>query len=191
MLFKNQDLPIFHKGQFEPVNRNFLKETIVSIRSLLDIQKKYKKLDNDTFFNEFRDSMVAIYLGYELINTQKHGFDGKKSADENVFLEVKQVSLTSSTWGATFNDTNKEKAEAFMDEKMWLAVGVWHGISELQFIVYGQNPLIGEYLLERVRAVQNSSTRSTQSISIAKLIREYKFKIKPILPKNDVITLFI
>lgn len=39
MQFKNQDLPIFHKGQFEPVNRDFLKETVVSIKPLLEIQK--------------------------------------------------------------------------------------------------------------------------------------------------------
>ncbi|WP_301336058.1 hypothetical protein [Moraxella nonliquefaciens] len=37
----------------------------------------------------------------------------------------------------TFNDTSEEKAEAFMDKKMFLVLGVWQGLSELKFIIYG------------------------------------------------------
>lgn len=92
--FKNQDLAIFNKGDFQPINREFLTETTCAIRPLLEIQERYQKLDNDTFFNEYKDSMIASYLGFDLVNVQKHGFDGKKSFEENVFLEVKQASLS-------------------------------------------------------------------------------------------------
>ncbi len=44
-------------------------------------------------------------------------------------------------------------------------------------MVYGQHKKLGEYLLERVRAVANSSTRSTQSIAIIKMIKDYNFKV--------------
>ncbi len=45
----------------------------------------------------------------------------------------------------------------------------------MQFIVYGQHKDLGEYLLERVIAVQNSSTRSTQNVGIDNLIKKYSF----------------
>jgi len=48
---------------------------------------------------------------------------------------------------------------------------------DLQFIVYGQHEDLGKYLLERVRAVANTSTRSTQNIGIEKMIQEYNFKV--------------
>lgn len=59
--------------------------------------------------------------------------------------------LSAKIWRMTFNDTSEEKAEAFMDKKMFLALGVWQGLSELKFIIYGQHPDIGEYLLKRIR----------------------------------------
>ncbi len=87
------------------------------------------------FLNELRDSMVALYLDYELINIQKHGLDAKRSSSDE-FLEIKQVSFQSKTWSATFNDTTLEKAKVFCDIKTTLAVGVWNNISNLLFIVY-------------------------------------------------------
>jgi hypothetical protein len=36
---------------------------------------------------------------------------------------------------------------------------------------------LGEYLLERVQAVANTSTRSTQNIGIEKMIKDYQFKV--------------
>ena len=56
--------------------------------------------------------MVANYLGYDLLNWDKHGFDAKKSKEDK-FLEVKQCSFSSNSWGGTWNDTNEEKALAF------------------------------------------------------------------------------
>lgn len=185
MKFLNQNLAIFNKGNYEPVDREFLSEMSCVVRPLLEIQKKYKKLDNDTLLNEYRDSLIGIYLDFELVNTLKHGFDCKKSVNEEIYLEVKQASTSAKEWNATFNDTNEEKAYAFMDEKMFLALGIWQGISELQMIVYGQNKQIGEFLLERVQNRKQGS-RSTQSITFKNLIVKYGFKIKPVVEKSEV-----
>ncbi|WP_217192944.1 hypothetical protein [Bernardetia litoralis] len=92
-------------------------------------------------------------------------------------MEVKQCSIFSKRLGGTWNDTNEEKALAFSNKKLFTAVGVWKGAADLQFIVYGQHEKLGEYLLERVRAVANTSTRSTQSVEIGKMIKEYGFKV--------------
>lgn len=124
MNFKNQSLAIFNKDHFEPINREFLTQTTSAIAPLLKIQEEFKKLDNDTFFNEYKDSLIASYLNFELVNTQKHGLDAKKSHHENIYLEVKQASLSAKSWGMTFNDTSEEKVEAFMDKKMFLALSV-------------------------------------------------------------------
>ncbi|QWR77710.1 hypothetical protein [Candidatus Magnetomonas plexicatena] len=80
-------------------------------------------------------------------------------------------------YSGTWNDTNEEKAKAFSDNRLYTAVAIWKGASELQFIVYGQNVELGKYLLERVIAVQNTSTRSTQSVGIDKLIKDYNFSV--------------
>lgn len=175
--FQNQDLEIFHKGNFEPINRQFIHEAKLATNPIMEIQQRYQKLDNDSFFNELKDGMIGAYLGYDLVNTHKHGLDAKKSANEEIYLEVKQVSVSAETWAATFNDTTLDKAQAFMDEKVYLAVGVWAGISDLQFIVYGQHPNIGHYLYRKVLDSKENSRRSTQTISVSKLVKDYGFKI--------------
>lgn len=190
--FKNQSLHIFEKGNYVPINNDFIADAIKSMQPLYAIQAKYAKNDTDTFINEVRDSLIGRYLGFDLINENKHGFDGKKTSSEH-YLEVKQASFSSSTWGGTFNDTNLEKAEAFKDEKLFLAVALWDGMTELIAMVYGQNPLIGDFLEESVRRVANTSTRSTQSISISNLVNRYGFKIiaPPNRKKGDVREIFI
>jgi hypothetical protein len=73
-----------------------------------------------------------------LLNFDKYGFDAKKCV-ENHFLEVKQCSLSSESWGGTENDTNEEKALAFSDDRLFTVVAVWKGQSDLQYMVYGQH----------------------------------------------------
>ncbi len=181
---------IFNKGCFEPIDRNFITESYQALKPIEEIQNKYNKHDNDSFLNELRDSMVALYLDYDLINTQKHGLDAKRSSSDE-FLEIKQVSFQSKTWSATFNDTTLEKAKVFCDIKTTLAVGVWNNISNLLFIVYGKHPEMGLYLEQKVKECHNESRRSTQTIGISKLIKEFDFKMKPIdLKGQELINLF-
>ncbi|MCQ2898100.1 hypothetical protein JT143_03485 [Helicobacter pylori] len=175
MQFLNQSLGFFNKGCFEPIDRNFITESYQALKPIEEIQNKYNKHDNDSFLNELRDSMVALYLDYDLINTQKHGLDANQSK----------------TWSATFNDTTLEKAKVFCDVKTTLAVGVWNNISNLLFIVYGKHPEMGLYLEQKVKECHNESRRSTQTIGISKLIKEFEFKMKPIdSKKQELINLF-
>lgn len=162
------------------------------MQPLYEIQTRYQKNDTDTFINEVLDSLVGRYLGYELINEKKHGFDGKKTNKEQ-YLEVKQASFTAGSWGGTFNDTNLQKAEAFKDTKTWLAVAIWDGMTELLAMVYGQNSEIGHTLEAAVRRVASTSTRSTQSISVGNLVNRYGFKViaPPTKTKEEVRQLFI
>lgn len=191
MIFQDKDLDLFKKGDYQPINRDFISEANHAIAPLIAIQNKYKKLDNDSFFNELKDGMVASYLGFDLVNTKKHGLDAKNSI-KNTYLEVKQASFSASSWGGTFNDTTYEKAEAFKDKKLFLAVAVWAGLSELQFIVYGQNPAIGDYLSEKIDYFKAGNTvRSTQSVSIKDLVIKYGFKIiAPVKTKKEVQSIF-
>lgn len=184
MGYKNEDLNIFNKGDYQPIDAEFLTESVIALEPLINIQTKYNKLDSDTFLNEIRDSFVARALDFDLINIEKHGFDAK-SENSKRYLEVKQVSSSTKTWGGTFNDTNLEKCEAFKDQKTYLAVAIWSGLADLEFIVYGQNYEIGEYLEERVRHVANTSTRSTQTIAVSKLLNDFGFKIV-VPPGKDV-----
>ncbi len=71
MQFLNQSLGFFNKGCFEPIDRDFITESYQALKPIEEIQNKYNKHDNDSFLNELRDSMVALYLDYELINIQK------------------------------------------------------------------------------------------------------------------------
>ena len=118
---------------------------------------------------------MANYLNYDLLNFAKHGFDAKSSKNGN-FLEIKQCSFSSGRLGGTWNDTNEEKARAFCDSRLYTAVAVWKAASDLQFIVYGQNPAPGEYLLERINN-RKSGSRSTQNVAIEKLIKNFGFSV--------------
>ena len=183
---ENQDLSCFKKGKFLPIMPEFLDDTLQVSRDLAKIQKKYNKPDNDSILNEFRDAMVAQYLGFSQYNSSKHGFDAKLSVAEDVLLESK-VAMWDSHKTATFNDTTEEKARAFMDEKVWLALSVWDSAANLLFICYGQNEKIGEYLLNKVKEQTLNSKRRTQSISLGQLISEYGFKILTIsLSKEEL-----
>jgi hypothetical protein len=74
------------------------------------------------------------------------------------------------------NDTTKEKALAFSDNRLFTVVGIWKGASDLQFMVYGQHCNLGKHLYKLI-VNRKTGSRSTQSISIQKLIRDYKFKV--------------
>lgn len=70
-------------------------------------------------------------------------------------------------------------------------MGVWNNISNLLFIVYGKHPEMGLYLEQKVKECHNESRRSTQTIGISKLIKEFNFKMKPIDSKEqELINLF-
>ncbi len=167
---------IFEKGDYRPMTHFFRAKGICALEELTKFQSEFQSYDTDTTINEIRDSIVGNYLGYDLLNFNKHGFDVKNSETDD-FLEVKQCSIFSNRLGGTWNDTNEEKAKAFSNKKLFTAVGVWKGAADLQFMVYGQHKKLGEYLLKRVIAVANTSTRSTQNIGIEKMIKDYKFKV--------------
>jgi hypothetical protein len=185
---KNQDLSLFKKGNYQPINNDFITEGHEVLQEVKMIQEKFNKADTDTFINELRDSIVGYELGMELVNTNKHGFDCKKSVGGDIWLEVKSASFSSSSWSATFNDTNIEKAKAFQDEKLFLALAVWNGASDLLFICFGQNENLGYWLEEKVNNFYNGNgVRSTQTISISDLINKYGFKVLAVnKTKQDV-----
>ena len=167
------------KGDYRPINKDFLLEGHEVLEEVTKVQEKWKKGDTDTFINELRDSMAGYYLGYELVNVEKHGFDCKMNRYEDVFLEVKSASFTASTWGCTFNDTTIEKAKCFQTDKVYLCLAVWKNASNLLFVVYGQNPEIGKFLEERVKRFLSGGggVRSTQTISMSQLVFDYGFDI--------------
>ena len=169
-------MDIFKKGNYKPIPRAFRTKGFFALEELTKFQEEFDSWDTDTTINEIRDDIIANYLGFDLLNFDKHGFDAK-SSKKNKFLEVKQCSIFARRLGGTWNDTNEEKARAFSDNRLYTAVGIWKGASDLQFIVFGQHKDLGKYLLRRVRAVANSSTRSTQNIPIQKMIKEYNFDV--------------
>lgn len=180
---------LFKKGHFEPINNNFIKESMVVLDDIAKIQNKYSKPDMDNLLNELHDSIVGKYLGFKLVNTQKHGFDCKLNAHRNIFLESKVASYASSSWSATFNDTTFEKADAFRSKNVWLALSIWTTASDILCICFGQNPEIGDILEKGVKKHKAGETvRSTQTISMRHLILKLDFKIlSPILPAEQLI----
>lgn len=174
----NANLPLFQRGTFEPLNNEFMTEGHESLIGLHAVQEKFQKGDTDTFINELRDSIAGYALGFDLVNVDKHGFDCKREGTQNFYLEVKSASFSAKTWQATFNDTTLEKAEAFKDEKLFLALAVWKNASDLLFICFGQNKGIGEHLTDKVHHFKSGATvRSTQSLGLSRLVNEFGFKI--------------
>lgn len=168
-------MEIFSKGEYRPVPSEFRTFGVLSLNELTKFQEKFSIFDTDTTINSIRDSIVANYLGFDLLNFSKHGFDAKKS-NEDRFLEIKQCSVSSNRWGGTWNDTNEEKALAFSDPRLFTAIAIWKGASDLQVMIYGQHPDFGKYLFERVTQRKQGS-RSTQNIAIERLIRDYEFLV--------------
>jgi len=168
-------MDIFEKGDYRSVPYSFRAKGIFALEELSKFQEEFDSYDTDTTINEIRDAIVANYLGFDLLNFNKHGFDAK-NGKKNKFLEVKQCGIFSNRLGGTWNDTNENKAKAFSDNRLYTAVGVWKGASDLQFIVFGQHKGLGEYLLERVRNRKEGS-RSTQSVEIGKLVKDWNFMV--------------
>jgi hypothetical protein len=154
---------IFNKGNFQPIQSNFQKEGRKSLQNLSSFQKKFKIYDTDTTINAIRDTIIASYLGYDLVNIDKHGFDAKKSKTDE-FLEIKQCSYSSESWGGTWNDTNEEKALAFSDPRVFTAVAIWSGWYGLEFLVFG-----------KFNAKFNAKLKSF--INISDLIKKHQFTV--------------
>jgi hypothetical protein len=168
-------MSIFEKGNYKTVPTEFRTFGVASLEELSKFQEKFEMYDTDTTINTIRDSMIANYLGFDLLNFDKHGFDARKSKKEQ-FLEVKQCSISSRSWGGTWNDTNEEKAMAFSNDKLFTVVGVWKGANDLQFMIYGQSKLLGEHLHNLVIS-RKSGSRSTQSVTIQRLVSEFGFSV--------------
>jgi hypothetical protein len=175
-------------GKFERINENFLSETFDVFALLETIQKKYGKTDNDTIINEARDAKVAQVLGYNNINTDKHGWDAK--ADTEEFLEVKQASISSHSIGATFNYTTIEKTEEISKGNVTIALAVWSSLKDLLFVVYGKNAAIGEHLKQKIiQSKANNAIRpGTQSITMKDLIVKFGFKVRPVSMNKEEIS---
>lgn len=174
-------------GKFEKINESFMEETFKVFETLEAIQRKYGKTDNDTVINEVRDAKVAQVLGYDDINTDKHGWDAKDDSDR--FLEVKQASASANHICATFNDTTEEKAMELGSENVTIALAVWSSLKSLQFVVYGSNPAIGPFLRDKIVAAKEKGhiRPGTQSISMNDLIFKFGFKIRPVeMGKEDI-----
>lgn len=183
---------LLKKGHFKPIDGNFMTEGKSALASLSAVQAKYKKGDIDNFLNELHDSMVGHYLGFKLVNVEKHGFDCKYSYNKDIFLESKVASVHAKSWVATFNDTTIEKAESFRSDKIWLALSLWENASDLICICYGQNPKIGEFLKDRVKNFKRGNgVRSTQSIAFTKLIKDYDFRILTISKSPESLLSFL
>ncbi len=165
---------IFKKGNFQPLSNEFKQLGLLALQQLSEFQDKFDIHDTDTTINSIRDTIVSSYLGFDCVNTDKHGFDAKRSKTGE-FLEVKQCSISAKRWGGTWNDTSTDKAKAFSDKRLFTAVAVWKGASDLQFIVFGQDKRLGKYLLERV-VKRKEGSRSTQNIGIEKLL-EWGFSV--------------
>ena len=87
-------MDIFEKGDFRSVPVEFRTLGFHALSELYKFQEKFDIYDTDTTINSVRDAIIANYLGYDLLNWDKHGFDAKKSK-VNEFLEVKQCSISS------------------------------------------------------------------------------------------------
>lgn len=174
-----------------PIDNQFMTEGHEVLQRVQEVQEKFHKEDTDTFINELRDSIAGYTLGFKLVNVDKHGFDCKLSNEDNCYLEVKSASFIANSWLATFNDTTLEKAEAFKDKKVYLALAVWKDASDLLFICFGQNEKLGEFLESKVKWFKAGNTvRSTQSVSLSTLVFEYGFKILAVnKSKEEVLVL--
>ncbi|WP_444548188.1 hypothetical protein [Candidatus Magnetomonas plexicatena] len=91
-------MTIFEKGDYKPVSADFRTLGILSLQELTKFQEKFKIYDTDTTINSIRDAIVANYMGFDLLNFDKHGFDAKKSHKDE-FLEIKQCSISSGRLG--------------------------------------------------------------------------------------------
>ena len=169
---------LLNKGKFIPIDEVFLVKSLDVFQNMSELQKEYDKGDTDTFMNEVRDSVAAKYLHFTHINTEKHGFDARRTlSDGNYeFLEVKSASFDAKTWGATFNDTNQEKADAFKNDNVYLCLSLWRYASDPVFFAFGKNPKIGYFLEDKMKN-RPAGSRSTQSISLQNLVNEYGFTI--------------
>ena len=172
-------MTLFEKGNFQPIDTDFLSQGMEALQPLKDFQDRKDLWDTDTVINEIRDAFVAQVLDYDLINKEKHGFDAKQS-NTGIFLEIKNCSYSAKSFGGTWNDTTIEKARAFQTNRVFTALGIWRGATDLLCIIYGQNKGLGEYLEEKVNYFKKGNTvRSTQSISATCMLEKYDFKIIP------------
>ena len=66
----------------------------------------------------------------------------------------------------------------FLSSNIFVSLSIWLGVKTPLCVAVGNNPKIGDYLLEKVKShKENKTVRSTQSISFSTLLFKYGFKI--------------
>ena len=178
-------------GKFKRIDEKFMEEAFNAFGAIEAVQNKYGKTDNDTVINEARDAKVSSILGYDYINTDKHGWDSMN--DVGKFLEVKQASASSHSIGATFNDTSIDKTEELATGDVEIALAVWSSMRNLLFIVHGVNPDIGPHMKQKIiAATERGNIRpGTVTISMKDLLVKYGFKVRPVSFTKDQTSEFL
>ncbi|WP_250631994.1 hypothetical protein [Rhodoflexus caldus] len=71
-------MSIFQKGDYRAIPTEFRILGIASLEEFSKFQERFEIYDTDTTINAIRDAIIANYLGFDLLNFNKHGFDAKK-----------------------------------------------------------------------------------------------------------------
>lgn len=171
---------------FEKMSKEQIEDGIKVLNMITWYQTKYNEPDTDRAINAIRDGIASSIIGYDLCNTAKNGFDCADSTNGHL-LEVKAVNYSAKSWGATFNDTTEKKALSFTDKNVYLQVPLWVEAGKISFFMIGNNPEVGNWLLEKVNHYNKNrkSIRCTQTLSMTKLYKDFGFKIVAVSHTKD------
>lgn len=154
-------------------------EEIEVYNNLLDAisicQEKLNMYDTDRIVNEAKDGLAGRLIGFNVLNRSKNGFDCENSNGE--LLEVKAIGHESD-WSATFNDTTEAKALEFKKKNVYIQAPVYLTAKKISFFLIGNNPEVGDFLLDAARKYNKSkSRRCSPKLQVTKMYTKYGFKI--------------
>lgn len=169
---------ILTKGTWIKIKKEFVYDCIPVLEKIKWFQKKYNLEDVDTVINAVRDVTIGNYIKADELNIEKHGLDVKF---KNKFVEVKQAVIINKRDKvreptATFNDTSLEKCEAFRSNNIFIVLAIWESAADLLAMTFGKTKYFAGYLEDRIKNRKQES-RSTQSISLYKLLSEYRSEL--------------
>ena len=182
----DNDLEWFHTGNFLSTNDPKFLQLSSTIAKIGIIQKEFDLKYTDSIFNIYHDGIVGKLLGFNLINIGGGGPDCKNNND--LFLEVKSIQWNDLGLSnqVSFSDMTIEKAKAFENKNLLIAISLWKNTNDLMFMVVGQNSKLSERFIEHIKKAGVPS--KTINISISTLVRVYNFKVVPIsISKEDTL----
>jgi hypothetical protein len=168
------------KSDWIEINDTFFTKINLVFQLIDELQEEWQMSGPQQTFHAMKDAILALILGVNQLNRNKHGYDIKglikKELIEQTLIEqeveAKHYSISpTSKPQAIFNDTTYKKINEYEKSNALLVLAIWNGFKIVKICYLPlANPDLISFLKNKLDNKPKNS-RSTQTVTLKQMIK--------------------